>query len=717
LIVKNIAGGNSPSFLRAALSVLALSVCQLVLHAALAAQSASGPESANGVPAAFSNAAGALEEHTFRVLVQSQRHVRSLPPAERAAHHYEVSLARRFADENLLVPVFIPVERSSDLIPALLERKGHIIAANLSVTDTRKARIAFTAPIETVREQLIVRTGDDIQSPADLAGREIVVREGSAFFNVVQEQRKRYPDIGVKLLPEQTDPKELLQGVLEGRYDMAAMDVTRFEQVAADWSHLKVVPGIFEDNAVAWGVRPDATELLKSLNRFIRREQLARRPRSVYKADFPEIKQRKVLRVLTRNNATTFFLYRGRLMGFEYELLRKFAEQQGLQLEMIVPYSRALLIPMLLWGGGDVVSASVAISDQQRRRGVEFTRPYNTVSQVVVTRKDDPGLIHVNQLKGRTIWVRKSSAYWSTLERLREKSGIKFFLSAVPEELENEDIINRVANGEYDLTVSDSHIVDVALVWRDDVRAAFKVKDRVEHGWVVRKQDRALLEAFNAFIEKEYRKLYYNVTYNKYFKNPLRIKTLIKHRADGPNGGKLSPYDDIVRKYAEKYGFDWPLIVAVMYRESRFTVKATSRDGAQGLMQMLPLTAKQFGAEDPTDPEKGIIASIKMLYWIYGRFEPDELPVKERTWFTLAAYNAGIGHVFDARELAEEKGWDPNRWSDNVEKAMLLLSERKYNQKATYGYVRGIEPVSYVRDVRRLYAAYVQLLRESIASN
>jgi membrane-bound lytic murein transglycosylase F len=716
LTVKNTVGSNRRTFLRAALSVLVLSVFQLVVHAALATQSAPGAGSVNGVPTEFANAAGTLEEHTFRVLVQSQRHVRSLPPAERAAHHYEVSLARRFADENYLVPVFIPVERSSDLIPALLEGKGHIIAANLSVTDTRKARIAFTAPIETVREQLIVRTGDDIQSPADLAGREIVVREGSSFFNVVQEQRKRYPDIGVKLLPEQTDPKELLQGVLEGRYDMAAMDVTRFEQVAADWSHLKVVPGIFEDSAIAWGIRPDATELLKLLNRFIRREQLARRPRSIYKADFPEIKQRKVLRVLTRNNATTYFLYRGRLMGFEYELLRKFAEQEDLQLEMIVPYARSLLIPMLLWGGGDVVTASVAISDQQRRRGIEFTRPYNTVNQVVVARKDDPGLIHVSQLEGRTVWVRKSSAYWNTLERLRELGGINFSLRAAPEELENEDIIDKVANGEYDLTVSDSHIVDVALIWRDDVRAAFKIRDRVDHGWVVRKQDRALLEALNAFIEKEYRELYYNVTYNKYFKNPLRIKTLITHRADGLNGGKLSPYDDIVRKYAEKYSFDWPLIVAVMYRESRFKVNAKSQDGAKGLMQVLPVTAKRFGVKDPTNPEKGIIAGIKMLAWIYSRFEP-ELPVKERTWFTLAAYNAGLGHVFDARELAEEKGWDPNRWSDNVEKAMLLLSNRKYNQKATYGFVRGIEPVSYVRDIRRFYAAYVQLLEESSASN
>ena len=647
----------------------------------------------------------------LRVLVPHETVVRKLTPIEREAHSVELQLIRRFAERHYLTPVFVPVAKREYFIPALLAGEGHVIAANLRVTSERKEKIAFTEPIYTVREQLVVRAGDDIRTASDLVAREIAVREQSSFWNVIQEVRKKHPDIGVKLLPQRTSEEEILHGVVEGRYDMAAVDITVLHQHPEDWQSLKVVPGLFEDQAIAWGTHPNATDLLRQLNHFLRKEQLARRPQNIYKADFPEIKKRKVLRVLTRNNATTYFIWRGQLMGFEYELLKKFADEHDLHLDVIVPSARDLLIPTLLWGGGDVIAASLTISDRRRNYGVEFTRPYNVVSEVLVARKDDP-ISHVSQLEGRTIWVRQSSSYWHTMNKLREQSDIAFILKAAPEDMETEDIIHEVAIGEYDLTVSDSHILDVALTWRDDVRAAFELKKNVEHGWVVRRQDEELLKALNDFLDKEYRQLYYNVVYKRYFENPRRIKSLVKHRADGLQEAALSPYDDIVRKYAEQYGFDWPLIVAVMFRESRFDKNARSWAGARGVMQVLPVTAKRFGIDDLSDPEKGILAGIRMLSWIYSRFEP-ELPVKERTWFTLAAYNAGLGHVFDARALAREKGLDPNRWFGNVEEAMLLLSKPKYYRNATHGFVRGIEPVTYVRDIRKLYNAYTQLLKDN----
>ena len=644
----------------------------------------------------------------LNVLVPGKELLQTLTPLERQAHQVELELIEYFAEKHYLEPVYVPVDRQSDLIPSLLSGAGQVIAANLRVTSKRKDLIAFSEPIYTVREQLVVRAGDQIHSAADLRDREIAVRERSSFWKVIQEVRKNEPRIGVRLLSEQVSEEEILHGVVEGRFDMAAVDITALHQRPEDWQELKVVPGLFEDQPIAWGTHPKAKTLLEALNHFLRKEQLARRPRAIYKEDFPGIKKRKLLRVLTRNNATTYFVWRGKLMGFEYDLLKKFVDEHGIQLEMIVPPSRDLLIPTLLWGGGDVIAASLTISDERRSHGLEFTIPYNVVSEVLVSRKDDP-INHISQLEGRTLWVRRSSSYWMTLDQFRVKSNIGFNLKAAPEDLETEEIIDRVARGEYDLTVSDSHILDVALTWRDDVRPVFALKKEVKHGWAVRKDDKKLLETLNTFIEKEYKQLYYNVVYEKYFENPKGIRSLVEHRADGLKGAALSPYDDIVRKHAEEYGFDWPLIVAVMFRESRFDKNAKSWAGARGVMQILPVTAKRFGVDDLSDPENGIVAGIRMLSWIYSRFEP-ELPVKERTWFTLAAYNAGLGHVFDARALAKQQGLDPNRWFDNVEKAMLLLSKPKYYKKATYGFVRGIEPVSYVRDIRKLYNAYRQLI-------
>ena len=128
-------------------------------------------------------------------------------------------------------------------------------------------------------------------------------------------------------------------------------------------------------------------------------------------------------------------------------------------------------------------------------------------------------------------------------------------------------------------------------------------------------------------------------------------------------------------------------------------------------MQVMPRTAKELGLTDLKDPETGVHAGVKYLQWVRERFEP-ELDVKDRMWFTLAAYNAGQGHVRDARRLARQKGWNDNRWFGHVEKAMLLLSKKEYSSKARHGYVRGSEPVKYVRDIRSRFFAYQRLTSE-----
>jgi membrane-bound lytic murein transglycosylase F len=147
----------------------------------------------------------------------------------------------------------------------------------------------------------------------------------------------------------------------------------------------------------------------------------------------------------------------------------------------------------------------------------------------------------------------------------------------------------------------------------------------------------------------------------------------------------------------------------MMYQESRFDPQAQSFAGARGLMQVLPRTAEQLGFEEEVvdDPEIGIHAGIRYLAWVRDRFD-DELPVRDRMWFTLAAYNAGVGHVQDARRLAAEEGLNPNRWFGNVERAMLLLSRPQYAARARFGYCRCTEPVNYVREVLNLYNAYLE---------
>jgi membrane-bound lytic murein transglycosylase F len=344
-------------------------------------------------------------------------------------------------------------------------------------------------------------------------------------------------------------------------------------------------------------------------------------------------------------------------------------------------------------------------TDERQREGIAFSRPYNTISEILVSRSDDP-IDSAEQLTGRTVVVRRSSSYWQSMQALQQQ-GIAFKLIAAPEELETEELIAQLARGEIDLTVADSHILDIELTWRDDIRGAFALEVR-HHGWMVRQENPELLKAVNAFHKKEYRGLFYNITYDKYFKNSKQILSHIEERSDNTDNNSLSPYDSLVRKYAEHYGFDWRLIVSQMYQESRFNPNAKSWAGALGLLQVLPRTAKEFGIKDLRDPDSGLHAGVQYLDWLLKRFEPG-LNIGERTWFALAAYNAGVGHVRDARQLAREKGWDPDKWFDNVEKTMLLLSNKRYSKVAKHGYVRGHEPVNYVRQIHDRYLAYLKL--------
>jgi len=612
-------------------------------------------------------------------------------------------------------PEYVYVDGYDQLIPRLLAGDGDIIVDNLTVTESRKQQINFTSPITYAKEQIIARSGEAPSDAHDLAGRRIAVHVSDAYYETLQTilGQRFQPPFEIQPIDESISSEAILNGVAEGSYDLAVADSNLADIVLGYRDNLEVAFDLGSVRAIAWGVRPDAPALLSSLNDFLGQHHLASQEELLSSADLKAIKQRGVLRVLTRNNATTYFLWRGELLGFEYELAKRFADKHKLRLEMVVPPSRDLLLPWLRQGRGDIVAASMAISNARREQGIAFSRPYNTVSEILVTRADDATLEKPQDLAGRTVVVRRSSSYWQSLQKLKEQ-GIDVHLSEAPEALETEELIERVARGEYDLTVADSHILDIELTWRDDIKAAFPLDVPQQHGWAVRGDNPKLLQAINAFIKKEYRGVFYNLTYNKYFRSPKRIISHVEQRADGDNNGTLSPYDTLAQKYANEYGFDWRLVVSQMYQESRFDPMAKSWVGALGLMQVMPRTARELGLADLRDPETGLHAGVKYLDWLMRRFEP-ELEVADRTWFALAAYNAGIGHVRDARRLAGQLGLDRNHWFDNVEKAMLLLSKGKYAKKAKHGYVRGYEPVDYVREIHDRYLAYIKLKQENLA--
>ena len=650
----------------------------------------------------------ALEKRgRLRILLLNEADDQSFLPRAGSIQDFELRFASEFAHSVGLEPVIIYVDSVGEFIPALREGRGDLIAANLSVTEERKARIEFTVPLLQARQVVLKRKGDELSKRAQLSGRTIAIRRSTPYWHTATQLADAYAELRIESLEEDLSDDLKFELLADGAIDLTIHDDASFAVAAHYHDEIEIAFPLTREQPLAWGVRKEATALKMALDRFLNLQQLTRSTREKHRDDFAGIKQRRTLRVVTRNNAATYFLWRGELLGFEYEMAKAFAAQHQLRLEVLVAPSWERMLPMLLEGEADIAAAFLTPTDSRRALGVAFSRPYSTASEVVVTRSDDQALQSLADLAGREFSVRKSSSYWQTLARLAEQYD--FRLRAAPEDEETETIIARVADGEYDLTLADSNILDIELTWRSDVRGALPIGDPINHGWAVRADNVELLAKIDGFLEQQYRSAFYNLTYAKYFTSENRIRQHREERIDLNADGAFSPYDDIVKRYAEQYGFDWRLLLAQMYQESRFDRQARSWAGAQGLMQVLPRTARQMGFDgDLTDPEIGIHAGIKYLAWMRERFRP-ELPVQDRMWMTLAAYNAGRGHLRDARRLARRMGWKSNRWFDNVERAMLLLSQKKYARKARHGYVRGHEPVNYVRDIKQRYEAYVRL--------
>ena len=440
--------------------------------------------------------------------------------------------------------------------------------------------------------------------------------------------------------------------------------------------------------------------------------------------DLPEIKEREKLVAITSYSATSYFIYRGQPMGYEYELLQQLADQLDLELEIKIAYDLDSFIYMLNNGEGDLVAHNLSIT-KERLQYVDFTEPHSTTRQVLVQRKPDnwrkmqlhnieQQLVRdPNELIGKQVHVRKGSAYYSRLKNLSEEIGGDIDIVPVEGSLTTETIIQKVADGEYDYTVADEYIAELNHTYYQDIDVETQIGFSQRLAWMVRKTSPQLKEAIDNWIMKARQSADYYVVYNKYFKNKKAFKSRVSSEYFSLTGGNISNYDDIIKSKADEIGWDWRLLAAQIYQESRFDPNTKSWAGARGLMQVLPTTAKQWGDYNLYDPEQSIEAGARYIQFLqkYYKDIPDQ---EEKTKFVLAAYNAGVGHVQDARRLAEKYGADPDVWTHSVDQYMLLKSQKKYfsDPVVKFGYCRGDEPYNYVEEILKRHEIYKELIEE-----
>jgi membrane-bound lytic murein transglycosylase F len=443
--------------------------------------------------------------------------------------------------------------------------------------------------------------------------------------------------------------------------------------------------------------------------------------------DLPDIKENGKLVAITSYSATSYFIYKGQPMGYEYELLQQLADDLGLELEINIAEDLDNFISLLNEGEGDLVAHNLSIT-KERLQYVDFTEPHNTTHQVLVQRKPDNWrdmklhnienqlIRDPNELIGKSVYVREQSAYYQRLKNLSEEIGGDINIIPVEGSLSTETLIQKVAEGEYEYTVADDYIADLNHTYYQNLDVETQIGFPQRLAWMVRKTSPKLKEAINQWIEKAQESADYFVVYNKYFKNEKAFKRRVSSEYFSLTGGKISSYDETIRQYAQEINWDWKLLASQIYQESRFDPKTKSWAGARGLMQLMPRTAADMGDYDLYDPEQSIEAGVKFIQYLEEQFVDIPNP-DEKLKFVLAAYNAGAGHIQDAQRLAEKHGANPMAWTNNVDQYILLKSQKKYynDPVVKYGYCRGEEPYNYVNEILKRHETYSELIKEEEA--
>ncbi|MEK7705300.1 MAG: transglycosylase SLT domain-containing protein [Myxococcota bacterium] len=455
---------------------------------------------------------------------------------------------------------------------------------------------------------------------------------------------------------------------------------------------------------LSWLVPKSAPALRQAVKNYAYAMALTTHQRLKQAGDLDAIRKRGALRVAMLNNAASFFVYRGQQLGFQYELAALLASRLGVRLEVVVPSQPDAMRALLLEGSVDLIPIAPLGDDQDA--DVTYSRPIMRANQVLVQRRGETPITAVVELAGKAVHVRASSAYVPALEKLRAQVPTLTVVDAA-EDLETEDLIDKVGRGELPLTVANAVLLAAETAYRDDVFGSLVLASDRPLVYGTRASTPKLSERLDALLERELAGAAFARIDERYFTNRQKMQQLTA--GDAARSGVVSPYDEVVRRYATQFGLDWRLILAQMYEESRFDPKARSWVGAIGLLQLMPRTAAELGVGDVRHPETNIHAGTKYLARLLSKTDAS-LPMRQRVRFALAGYNAGMGHVEDARRLARRLKLDPDRWFGNVEKTIQLLEHPRYYRRARYGYCRGREPAAYVSRIQSKYDAYVTIL-------
>lgn len=437
-----------------------------------------------------------------------------------------------------------------------------------------------------------------------------------------------------------------------------------------------------------------------------------------YFGDLPALEKKGVIRVLVAADLGFYYVEDGKPKGILAELLYHFEKQLKQRSSyfnlQVIPVHRDELIPSLEQGYGDLIVANLTITPS-RDKGIDFSMPVlRDVKELLVTHASIPAFTDITQLSGKEVWVRASSSYFESLQKLNqlldEKDRPPVIVRFVEETLQDIELVELVNQGHIQATILDSHKTELWLKVMENIQVhdIIPLRDNGEIAWAMREQSPKLQSFVNQYLKSARSgTLLGNVIYGKYLDDTRWLKKVLN-----PNHiNRLEALSEIFSQYSEQYQFDPLMMSAQGFQESGLDQSKVSHKGAVGVMQVLPSTAKDPNVNIPNiyEVDNNIHAGIKYMRFLKDRyFSDDSINKDNQVYFSLAAYNAGPANIRRMRKLASQQGYDPNIWFKNVE----IMARRHI----------GREPVHYVANINRYFVIYKQLaalkaLRENRSAN
>jgi len=591
---------------------------------------------------------------------------------------------------------WVEVEGHDELIEVLESGRADLVVARFSAAPLLGTQSVPTAPVEWVSDYLVAGAKMPELGMGDLRGGRVHIQLSG--LNPAVRSALEGLDLEIVPVSENLSAEQLLGMVASGAIPLTVTDSGILERTP-DTGSVQLFGPITERRPVVWAVRAANLQLRRAIDDFLFAEKvLTRGARARACRDIQQIRVAKVLRVVTRNSPTTCYVTGGGLEGFEYELAVEFAREQRMRLELSIPPPGVDPLDWLARGFGDIAILHEPI--QPTREG-EFliSKPYWYVDLVGVLSRRSEAAISIENLAGVEIVAS------SPVSELAAMMPLEPPIRVAPPAPGTDafSALQTVARGRAYCAVVDEDAVALEVDSRSDLVRGPVVVPNVPLVWIMNPTSPELRSRVDDFLRRARSTgLVQQLTLKSLGK--WRLKT--SPRLPPVPEGDLTPYDEYLTWAARQNGIDWRLLASLMYEESRFDPDAVGPGGSAGLFQFMPMTWRELGVEDPHHPGEAIEAGARYLGTLMGKFADLDLP--DRVAMAIASYNVGPRHVFDARRLAVEMGFDPNRWSGHVETAMYILDDPEVARRFPAGVCRCRRGAAYTRRILRRYTAYAE---------